>query len=95
MTAPVAVELRVRLFGAFRQWAPGGEVKLAAPAGATAAEVRRLLGAALQKGGAGQGAAALLERSALANENRLLGEDWTVPSAKAVDLAVLPPVCGG
>lgn len=95
MTGPAAVELRVKLFGAFRQWAPGGEVTLTAPAGATSAQVRRLIGAALAQVGAGPAGAALLERSALANEKRLLGEEWTVPPAKAVDVAVLPPVCGG
>lgn len=89
------IELRVRLFGAFRRWAPGGAVTIAAPQGATAADVRRLVAAALAQGGAGEDGAALLQRSALADEQRLLGEGWTVPAASKLELAVLPPVCGG
>lgn len=89
------VALRVRLFGALRQWAPEGELTLSSPAGAGAAEVRRLLGEAMVARGAAAECRALLERSALADESRLLGVGWTVPAIGCEVLAVLPPVCGG
>jgi hypothetical protein len=95
MSGSTLVAIRVRLFGQFRQWSPGGAVTLAAPAGASAAEVRRLLADELDRAGAKDGGGALLARSALADDRRLIGEGWTVPGTQALDLALLPPVCGG
>ncbi len=90
-----AVEIRVRLFGAFRRWSPDGGIRLSAPPRTTAAELRALLLAALRRLDAGFDGQALLASSAMADESRLLDEGWSVPAGGPVELAILPPVCGG
>lgn len=90
-----AVEIRVRLFGAFRRWSPDGELRLSAPPGTGAAALRALLLSALERLDAGFDGRALLASSALADETRLLDEGWSVPVGGPVELAILPPVCGG
>lgn len=90
-----AVEIRVRLFGAFRRWSPDGELRLSAPPGTGAAALRALLLSALERLDAGFDARALVASSAMADESRLLDEGWSVPGGGPVELAILPPVCGG
>jgi molybdopterin converting factor small subunit len=89
------VEIRVRLFGAFRRWSPDGELRLSAPPGTSAAALRALLLSALERQHTGFDGRALVSGSALADETRLLDEGWTVPVGGPVELAILPPVCGG
>jgi hypothetical protein len=92
-TSPV--EVRIRLFGAFRRWSAGGEIRLAAPPGTPVATLRGLLEAALVRQYPGFDGHSLLAASALADDASLLGDDWSVPPGGRVELAVLPPVCGG
>jgi len=89
------VEIRIRLFGSFRRWSPGGEIRLSAPPGTPVATLRGLLEAALARQHPGFDGQALLAASALADDASLLGDDWSVPPGGGVELAVLPPVCGG
>lgn len=93
--AATAVEIRVRLFGAFRRWSPDGALRLAAPPGTSAAALRALLLAALERLDARFDGQALVAASALADESCLLDEGWSVPAGGPVELAILPPVCGG
>lgn len=90
-----AVEIRVRLFGAFCRWSPDGGIRLSAPPGTSAAALRALLLSALERLDAGFDGQALLARSAMADESCLLDEGWSVPVGGPVELAILPPVCGG
>jgi molybdopterin converting factor small subunit len=92
-TSPV--EIRVRLFGSFRRWSPGGEIRLSAPPGTRLSTVRALLEGALERQHPGFDGHALLAASALADDASLLGDEWSVPPGGGVELAVLPPVCGG
>lgn len=81
-----SITLTVTLFGALRGEDNGAPLALALPHGATLAEARRALKAALHHH-------PLVEDSALADETQILPED-TVFERDTI-LAILPPVCGG
>ncbi len=88
------MEVQVRLFGAFRNLGPQEvKVSLETPT-VTTAEMKTLLAShfrSLPK--SSFDAAALVEKSALANESAVL-EDHALVSAGS-KLALLPPVSGG
>ena len=77
--------LTVRLFGAFREL--GNEVTVSVAHGASVKEVKKKLEELLGP------RAALVRRSALGDESRILSDDATIE--KDATLALLPPVCGG
>lgn len=82
----------VRLFGAFRDLAPGAVVELPLPEDASVATLR----AALEAHGRGHWPAfqpGLLAVSVFASAERVLREHEPVP--RDGELAVLPPVSGG
>lgn len=91
MSAPLSVELT--LYGAFRAHVGGAPLRLTLPAGATLADARRELGAALRARAPGFVDDALIAVSAFADERRLLRDD--TPLADGAAIAVLPPICGG
>jgi molybdopterin converting factor small subunit len=95
------MNLKVRLFGAFRNYADTPEVECALPSHATQAtlkmELERLL-SATHHSHAGPDEqrsrlSRLLAESALADEEKVLSE--TDPLRDGMRLAILPPVCGG
>jgi len=80
-------ELQVRPWGAFHRYA--GSLRIAVAPGATDAEARTALAAVLPDDEARQ----LLARSALATDERLLGDHEALPAQD--EISVLPPVAGG
>lgn len=85
-----AIQVKIRLFGAFRNFIEQPEVELAVPSGTSLADLKPALARHLQGGDRIQ---ALLAESAFADEKRVLLDSETL--AANVRLAVLPPVCGG
>lgn len=80
------MKVKVRLFGAFRDYDESGELEFELQAGATAAQLRAELALVV-------GRPELLAESVLADENSVLSENHVLREAAVV--AVLPPVCGG
>jgi molybdopterin converting factor small subunit len=87
------VHLRIRLFGAFRQYADGETLAMAVPSGTTVHALRTLLRQHLQATHPTFQEGRLVELSAFANDTALLGDDDIVTDQST--LAVLPPVSGG
>ena len=88
------VRVRVRLFGAFRKYATGGDVAFDVPLGTTVAALRAHLGEALRRACPAFADQPLLDASVLADDERIL-DDAQALGAGDLSLAVLPPVCGG
>lgn len=89
------VEVRVRLFGAFRRYA-SDEVTVELPRGEKVGALRPRIAEALRRRCPAFADEALLEASVLADERRVLAEDDPIDAGSGpVTLAVLPPVCGG
>jgi molybdopterin converting factor small subunit len=80
------IVITVRLFGAFRPY--GERVNFKMPSGSTAQDVKERLAAELKLENA-----ALVNDSALANDNEIIGADAVFTQDS--HLAILPPVCGG
>lgn len=89
-----AIQVHVRLFGAFRQYA-ADELTLELPRGAKVAALRGHVAEALRRRCPAFADEALLEHSVVADEHRVLSDDDLVGDGGPVCLAVLPPVCGG
>lgn len=85
-------EITIRLFGVFRQYQPDARLVLQLAPGAALADVRAALAAYAQAQWPGF-PLALLARSALASETRLLNDTDPLPADG--QLAILPPVAGG
>jgi molybdopterin converting factor small subunit len=91
-----SIQVRVQLFGAFRKYSSGSDLRFEVPPGTTVSAVRGHLGA-----GGGRGVPAFVGRSppsllVLADADRVLDEDQLLGAGlDVVTLAVLPPVCGG
>lgn len=86
------IKLNIQLFGAFRKF-HDKPISLTIRTNATASEAKRALGQELQNLNPAFTDFDLLEKSALADERRVLSpEDMLNTSA---NLAILPPVCGG
>jgi molybdopterin converting factor small subunit len=90
-----SVQVDVRLFGAFRKYAPDA-VSLEVPRGTTVAALRQRLAAALRREWPTFHEQGLLDVSVFADDERILADDEQVGvDARRVALAILPPVCGG
>lgn len=92
MTTPT-IELKIRLFGAFRQFHTD-PVTLTVATGSTAQVIKTALGLELQRLSKGAFTETeLLSQSVLATENAVLEDGACL--AEDTQLAILPPVCGG
>lgn len=80
------IDIKVRLFGAFRKY--GEELSFSVPAGSPLLVVRRKLENLVSAADK-----ALVQSAAFADDDSILGEDAVITSDAR--LAVLPPVCGG
>lgn len=81
--------IKVRLFGAFRQYAENGSIRVPVADAATVAELRTAFGDVLED----DNARSLLRASAFATDERVLDETDPVPADR--EISILPPVCGG
>ena len=87
------IEVKIRLFGAFRKYGDGSEIRIPLPKNASINSLRSVLGTRLEELYPGFGEAGLLQDSAFANDTEILRNDSTLDRDCVV--AVLPPVCGG
>ena len=87
------VTLTINLFGVFRTFAQGQPFILSLPKGACLEAARASLKAALKESHAGFDRETLVDESAFADDRQVLPEDTVFESD--MELAVLPPVCGG
>lgn len=83
-------EVRIKLFGGFRQFRSQAELAVEMESASTVADLRAQVARAL---GDDDNALSLLKASAFATDTRVLDDDEPVPLD--ADLALLPPVCGG
>ena len=87
------LEINIRLFGAFRDFARDPAVVLECAPGTSIAELRMKMQAQLERLKPDGGAAGLLRQSVFADEQAVLGEDFRLERSQ--ELAIIPPVCGG
>jgi sulfur-carrier protein len=85
----VTQAVEVRLFGAFRAFGASPTLRVDVGDGATVADLR----VALETFFPDDDARSLLAASAFATDERMLAEAEPLPPG--VEVAVLPPVCGG
>ena len=83
-------EVRVKLFGAFRQFHREPVLTLEVASDSTVAQLRERVAPMFDDDA---GARTLLKASAFATDRRVLEENDPVP--EDAELALLPPVCGG
>lgn len=83
-------ELRIKLFGGFRQFRTEAMLTVSVDRAATVADLRKHVAGLF---GDDDNALSLLKASAFATDNRVLDDNEPVPDDS--DLALLPPVCGG
>jgi molybdopterin converting factor small subunit len=88
-----AIQVHVRLFGAFRVYEPH-ELTVEVPRGSRIVTLRRRLADELRRACPTFADEALLDVSVLADEHHVLGDEDVLDGGR-VSLAVLPPVCGG
>ena len=97
-TAPAetsaTTRVRLRLFGAFRDVARGGELTLDVPPGTTVANLRAHVKEELARAVPTRRHVELVDLSALASESAILPESHPLGDGD-VCLSILPPVCGG
>lgn len=86
--------VRLRLFGALREVAVGGELTVEVPPGTTVASLRTHLKEALAQTVPARRHDQLVDLSALASDSTILPESHLLGDTD-VCLAILPPVCGG
>ena len=84
--------IRVLLFGAFRQYAADGAINVVFPEGGSVADLRESLASELKRLSP-EFSEDLLYSSAIGNNDEILSEDFQL--WKECELAILPPVCGG
>ncbi len=87
--------VRLRLFGAFRDAAGGGELRLDVPSGTTVARLRAHVKEALARTQPARRHDHLVDLSAVASDSAILPESHLLGDGADVCLAILPPVCGG
>lgn len=87
------MKVKVRLFGAFRDWVPGAALELDLPEMACARDAKQALVGRMGELGHFAQAQALVLDSVLADQENTLRDDDIIKTG--VELAVLPPVCGG
>lgn len=86
------LSLNIKLFGAFRKYHTG-TLNLSVVEGVSVHQIKTLIGQTLQELVPGFRDDELIEKSALANNRRVLNDADCV--SESMDLAILPPVCGG
>ena len=86
------LHLNIKLFGAFRKH-HAGMLTLSVVEGTSARQVKDLIGKQLRQLIPTFQDDELIEKSALATHQRVLGECDLL--SESGDLAILPPVCGG
>jgi len=83
-------EVRIKLFGGFRQYTEDPELRIDIMHSATVSTLRSRVAELF---GDDSAARELLKVSAFATDQRVLDEDDPVPNGS--ELSLLPPVCGG
>ncbi len=87
------LEVKIRLFGAFRKYGNGSEIELKVPPLSPLSVVRNVLVAHLLHLDPDFSDVDLVNDSAFALENEILQGESKIE--QACSLAILPPVCGG
>ena len=90
MSQPIT--LSIKMFGAFRKYHPGA-LDVCVPADTTVADVKSAMVAALRQVNPGFSDEELVNKSVLADNQRVLKSDERLQ--QTASLAILPPVCGG
>lgn len=88
--APQTRDIRIKLFGGFRQFRTESVLTLELAPTSTIADLRRSVAGMFDSD---QNALSLLKASVFATDERVLDDSESVPDD--ADLALLPPVCGG
>jgi len=83
-------EVRIKLFGGFRQHREDPELAVEVAASTTVAALRSKVAQFFEEDAAAQD---LLKVSAFATDRRVLDDDENLPMD--TELSLLPPVCGG
>lgn len=87
------IEVRVKLFGAFRKYGDGREIVVELRERSGLGELKSALAEKLRVRHAGFSDGGLLASSAFAGESAILSSE--VKFERSCSVAVLPPVCGG
>ncbi len=87
------LEISIRLFGAFRDFAQNPTVTFECAPGTSISELRQQMESRLENMRPGAGAQGLLKQSVFADERQVLGEEFRLERSQ--ELAIIPPVCGG
>ena len=87
------IELEVKMFGAFREWAPSGVLTVKVTPEMTLEQFRRCFIESLKQKEPSFQEETLVFESAFATDDTILTDTDIVSSYQT--LAVLPPVCGG
>ena len=96
LAPPGRLRVRVLLFGAIRDLAPGSELALEVPHGTTVSALRRHVLDALACARPPSTRDGLVESAAVAVDDGVLAESETLgDGAGELRVALLPPVCGG
>jgi molybdopterin converting factor small subunit len=86
-------QIRVRMFGAFRNLVPEGELQVEVPENLSVAGLKIVLGEKFSTFPSSYDVTRLLSNSVFANENRILKDFEKIHNE--ITLALLPPVSGG
>jgi molybdopterin converting factor small subunit len=86
-------KINVRLFGAFRKYIPSGTLEIEVDELTNVKSFKELIGVSLKNTCPTFNDNSLLEESAVSNSEEILSEETLVITQ--IDLAILPPVCGG
>jgi molybdopterin converting factor small subunit len=87
------LEISIRLFGAFRDFAQNPLVMFECAPGTSIAELRLQMESRLENMRPGAGVSGLLKQSVFADERQVLDEEFRLERSQ--ELAIIPPVCGG
>ena len=87
------MEIKVKLFGAMRQYHNKNEITIAIKKGSLVKEVRKKIGEKLEKNKSRVFDKKLLKISAIADEKKILYDYQPINQKKK--LSILPPVSGG
>ena len=86
------IHLSIKMFGAFRKYHPG-TLDIQIPPGSKVLTIKSAIGKALHKSNPAFLDDELINKSALANNQRVFKDDDCIEASS--ELAILPPVCGG
>jgi molybdopterin converting factor small subunit len=89
------VQIRIRLFGAFRNLVPTGEIQMSVVPEQTLLGLRIELGHYFRALNSSFDSAALLDKSVFANDRSILRDSDQLQVKENTTYALLPPVCGG